>query len=56
MCNHSIISYGTFGMWVAMKAGGRTIVYDTMGPDNPNAKPFFTLHVLKYFSNWKVLR
>lgn len=55
MCNHSIISYGTFGMWIAMKAGGRTIVYDIMNPKNPNAKPIATTRALKYFKNWTAL-
>ena len=25
-CNHSIISYGTFGMWAAILAGGEVLV------------------------------
>ena len=27
-CNHSIIDYGTFGMWGAILSGGDTFVYD----------------------------
>ena len=25
-CNHSIISYGTFGMWAAILAGGEVLL------------------------------
>ncbi len=28
-CNHTILSYGTFGMWGALLAGGRTIISST---------------------------
>ena len=28
-CNHSIISYGTFGMWGALLAGGRVTISQT---------------------------
>jgi galactoside 2-L-fucosyltransferase 1/2 len=27
-CNHSIIDYGTYGVWGAILAGGHTFVYD----------------------------
>ena len=26
MCNHSIVDYGTFGLWAALMAGGRIIL------------------------------
>jgi len=29
-CNHSIISYGTFGMWAAILAGGEVVTSSTM--------------------------
>ena len=28
-CNHTIISYGTFGQWAAMLAGGEVVISDT---------------------------
>jgi galactoside 2-L-fucosyltransferase 1/2 len=31
-CNHSIIDYGTYGMWGAILAGGDTFVYN-LGKD-----------------------
>ena len=30
-CNHTILSYGTFGMWAALLAGGRTVISSTAG-------------------------
>ncbi|XP_044736913.1 galactoside alpha-(1,2)-fucosyltransferase 2-like [Chrysoperla carnea] len=30
-CNHSIIDYGTFGVWGAILAGGETIVHNITG-------------------------
>ncbi|XP_067013902.2 galactoside alpha-(1,2)-fucosyltransferase 2 isoform X1 [Anabrus simplex] len=32
-CNHSIISYGTYGIWAALMAGGHTVVYDITGSE-----------------------
>ncbi len=29
-CNHTILSYGTFGMWGALLAGGRLIMSSTV--------------------------
>ena len=26
MCNHSVVDYGTFGLWAALLAGGRIIL------------------------------
>ena len=28
-CNHTILSYGTFGQWAALLAGGRTVISST---------------------------
>lgn len=28
-CNHTILSYGTFGQWGALLAGGRTVISST---------------------------
>ena len=28
-CNHTILSYGTFGQWAAFLAGGKVIISDT---------------------------
>ena len=28
-CNHTILSYGTFGQWAAMLAGGKVVISDT---------------------------
>ena len=28
-CNHTILSYGTFGQWAAFLAGGRVVISDT---------------------------
>ena len=30
-CNHTILSYGTFGQWAALLAGGRTVISSTAG-------------------------
>ncbi|XP_068086440.1 galactoside 2-alpha-L-fucosyltransferase SEC1-like [Anabrus simplex] len=32
-CNHSIISYGTYGIWTALMAGGHTVVYNMTGSE-----------------------
>ena len=28
-CNHTIMSYGTFGQWAALLAGGRVVISET---------------------------
>ena len=30
-CNHTILSYGTFGQWAALMAGGEVVISDTAG-------------------------
>nr|CAD7205882.1 unnamed protein product [Timema douglasi] len=34
-CNHSIIAYGTYGIWSALMANGWTVVYDMAAKNNP---------------------
>jgi len=34
-CNHSIITYGSFGMWSALLAGGTTIMADNYSKEEP---------------------
>nr|CAD7437446.1 unnamed protein product [Timema bartmani] len=36
-CNHSIISYGTYGIWSALMANGWTVVYDMAARNKPKA-------------------
>ncbi|XP_063222170.1 galactoside 2-alpha-L-fucosyltransferase Sec1-like [Bacillus rossius redtenbacheri] len=46
-CNHSIIDYGTFGVWGAILASGETIVY--------NVSRHASLRVAELLPNWNVL-
>ncbi|CAG2067664.1 unnamed protein product [Timema podura] len=34
-CNHSIIAYGTYGLWSALMVNGWTVVYDIEAKNNP---------------------
>nr|CAD7437445.1 unnamed protein product [Timema bartmani] len=48
-CNHSIISYGTYGLWSALMVNGWTVVYD-MSPhtsQNKKARPNKTIFLLE---------
>ncbi|GLH16919.1 L-Fucosyltransferase, partial [Gryllus bimaculatus] len=51
-CNHSIISYGTYGAWSALMAGGNTVVFklDPSGKRSISAQRFGRL-----FANWKIM-
>jgi galactoside 2-L-fucosyltransferase 1/2 len=46
-CNHSIIDYGTYGVWGAILAGGDTFVYNLQ---NGGA---FTLAI--FLPNWHIV-
>ncbi|KAJ8881662.1 hypothetical protein PR048_018148 [Dryococelus australis] len=46
-CNHSIIDYGTFGVWGAILASGETIVY--------NISKHSSIRVAELLPNWHVL-
>lgn len=46
-CNHSIIDYGTFGVWGAILAGGETLVY--------NMSRHSSIRVAELLPNWQVV-
>lgn len=46
-CNHSIIDYGSYGVWGAILAGGETIVY--------NASRLSTIKIARLLPKWRVL-
>lgn len=46
-CNHSIIDYGTFGVWGAILAGGETIVY--------NITQHSSVRVAELLPKWQVV-
>lgn len=46
-CNHSIIDYGTFGVWGAILAGGETLLY--------NVSRHSSLRVGSLLPHWRVL-
>lgn len=46
-CNHSIIDYGTFGVWGAILAGGETIVY--------NITQHSSVRVAELLPQWQVV-
>lgn len=46
-CNHSIIDYGTFGVWGAILAGGETVLY--------NISRHSSLRVGQLLPHWKVM-
>lgn len=49
-CNHSIISYGTFGLWSALMAGGRIIAYKLGGENIPRLPTLRARYILPNFS------
>lgn len=46
-CNHSIIDYGTFGVWGAVLAGGETVLY--------NISRHSSVRVAQLLPNWHVM-
>jgi galactoside 2-L-fucosyltransferase 1/2 len=46
-CNHSIIDYGTFGVWGAILASGETILY--------NITRHSSIRVSELLPNWHVM-
>jgi galactoside 2-L-fucosyltransferase 1/2 len=46
-CNHSIIDYGTYGMWGAILAGGDTLVYN-LGKGG-------TFEMASLLTNWHIV-
>lgn len=46
-CNHTIIDYGTFGVWGALLAGGETVLY--------NISHHLTTRVAELLPNWHVI-
>lgn len=46
-CNHSIIDYGTFGVWGAILAGGETLVY--------NMSRHSSIRVAELLPDWQVV-
>lgn len=46
LCNHTIIDYGTYGVWAAVYAGGETVFYN-------ETKYTFTQQIKDILPNWK---
>ena len=51
-CNHTILSYGTFGQWGALLAGGKVVISDTAG-NTKEGRELQEAGLAKHNSGWR---
>ena len=50
MCNHSVVDYGTFGLWAALLAGGRIILPSGVTITKPFIQMMYSIHLFIGYS------